>query len=951
MDKSNLDASKSYEIPWKTKPYFFKDDKNASSPQDFESYKFKDGDSLLTIAGTLSRPWKEYTWQELAAFNWGTSTLADVNYYLDKCCGCKTATPDDKTYKLSATDAPGTVWLPKVRRAPSIRFRSPSKQDIGHVALDDESNQHINTLIIPPVYALHLELGDIDGLFDALPSPIGNEPWKLNGVQQRLQAIGCLYVPMGMTKARRDKAAEACWKYYKKVHTKPDPRNTNNQIVPSDDDLKVILVKEVRNNILSIVAGDHLTAKGEILRGGLPRSAADTGGSEECAMIRLPGGYRNCWPRAGEAKKAADYFRAPNATDADKKYDYNMYGDRFECEKAYYDDNPLLGKVPIVATVWRQRLDGKWEPAEGASVYFQLVDPTQPDKNPLRAPELRKIEMDYAKDWQRGELDYTTAPFTLVSPATWAQVKQAALEVIAEANAQERERIITRHAEAAFNWTHPINRNNMKRDIRSAVQYAQGHRPPYTIDNVGPKKFVDPLTTAPTSPDEAKKDPQRYNCSETYGGKRGLPVANNIFETGTARQGLHSTRDKDHADYGTLETATAVTPTGDDHKHAVKAVTNDKGHAGVIFAPARMGGDTYRIRAYVGPPTLDFAGTDPAGPVVETGTMTVWRNIRLCGFYRYKVPRSGAGALTVSNTVQGLFNNSPDSPVKSWAAAQGKVTNVAMDNPNFKKGVVRRLAHNKRMNGASFNANYRPIPVDYLSLVDVFRRAYCELILDVDDVTEITSGDYTKAVEAARDRARRSGEVTKAVDWDHILLNDPTSPWFLTVRSRKDYNDGKDDTKAPDDLDNADMPRAGVAILRHGMRGVGESFTRDGFAPGISLLHVQLLTNAHLVWQSSGMNYGGIGLANGFAVLVGAWTSEEAFPIEGVATHEGGHCLFHIHAPPNGPGHEVEAHQENPDTECMCVMSYRGSFGDYCGRCTMMLRGWHSKRKSAMAGV
>ena len=64
------------------------------------------------------------------------------------------------------------------------------------------------------------------------------------------------------------------------------------------------------------------------------------------------------------------------------------------------------------------------------------------------------------------------------------------------------------------------------------------------------------------------------------------------------------------------------------------AVTADaNGVARILFAPSRIGGDRYRLRAFVGPVTQDKtvaqlnAGVDD---VVETGTMVRWRSVRVC---------------------------------------------------------------------------------------------------------------------------------------------------------------------------------------------------------------------------------------------------------------------------------------------------------------------------------
>ena len=168
---------------WLQEPY------NKRPDQPYEKYACKPGDTLDTIAKTVSKPWRSLTWQDIAVFNWRNAAIREVNWYLQTHIGCTQESPDKKTYVFSNTDLNKFVWVPKLERRTPEKFRSPGKQDVGHVALDDDKNQHINTLIIRPVYSISLELGDVDALFDPI-DPVGNPglPQDSTGVQQRLQA-------------------------------------------------------------------------------------------------------------------------------------------------------------------------------------------------------------------------------------------------------------------------------------------------------------------------------------------------------------------------------------------------------------------------------------------------------------------------------------------------------------------------------------------------------------------------------------------------------------------------------------------------------------------------------------------------------------------------------------------------------------------------------------------
>ncbi|MBN1511534.1 MAG: hypothetical protein JXB13_05925, partial [Phycisphaerae bacterium] len=63
-----------------------------------------------------------------------------------------------------------------------------------------------------------------------------------------------------------------------------------------------------------------------------------------------------------------------------------------------------------------------------------------------------------------------------------------------------------------------------------------------------------------------------------------------------------------------------------------------------------------------------------------------------------------------------------------------------------------------------------------------------------------------------------------------------------------------------------------------------------------------------------------------------------------LALHELGHCLFHLHAPPN-PSDTPDSRKIHDTTgDGYCVMTYLPCEGDFCGRCALTLRGWKDIR-------
>lgn len=137
-----------------------------------------------------------------------------------------------------------------------------------------------------------------------------------------------------------------------------------------------------------------------------------------------------------------------------------------------------------------------------------------------------------------------------------------------------------------------------------------------------PKKYLADLVESFEADDPS--DPQAGNAHFMLGGKRGLVPGNvseplfsaieNVF-CGTAAQR-----------FGGLPKAGSG---GVARDHQVCLETDASGLVHLTMAPSRVGGDAYRLRAYVGPPTRDHTGTDPHVAKDETGTLVRWRTLRV----------------------------------------------------------------------------------------------------------------------------------------------------------------------------------------------------------------------------------------------------------------------------------------------------------------------------------
>ncbi|MFH1748441.1 MAG: hypothetical protein ABIG44_15515 [Planctomycetota bacterium] len=75
---------------------------------DIEEHKVHTGETLESLAASA-----EMTWQELALFNWDTSSPAKINEHLYDDIGCTKKTADGYNYVFDDTDHPGIVYIPR----------------------------------------------------------------------------------------------------------------------------------------------------------------------------------------------------------------------------------------------------------------------------------------------------------------------------------------------------------------------------------------------------------------------------------------------------------------------------------------------------------------------------------------------------------------------------------------------------------------------------------------------------------------------------------------------------------------------------------------------------------------------------------------------------------------------------------------------------------------------
>jgi hypothetical protein len=726
--------------------------------------------------------------------------------------------------------------------------------DVGHVAPDFEDRRHFNTLVVRPQYRITLRIGEIEDLFPDLPNTDA-------GRMARLQVLGLFYFPL---KHKRTPAAlpVALDHFAKKILSNASAAQVDAAILGA-----------LRTRVIS---GAGAPPAFDPTGGGtaaLPIAAA-TGATPAAAnfgKIRFPGGYTYLNDSSG-----LDLNR-------DAKYAFNIEADRFNAESRYYQDNPVLGKIPLIAKVEKREGDSDtFQPAQDVMVYFQLLPPY----DPLPA------------------FDATVAP-----------------------SAQ-------------------INRPPLRTTTVG---------PPVVAANAGPAKLTNSEEARHPAP---ANDPQLNNCHSDRGGKRGKgnindgsDVAGVIFET-ASRKGFNAANASRPLPHTPFPVAEKVAPSGVRDAHAVRALTNSDGEAGVIFTPSRTGGDRYRLRAYIGLPSLPDDGTGPEAVRVDTGTLVVWRTIRISRYLQQAAGAPDASLLAeVSGAPYNLANLTAYQQQASIADAAGNVVGFA---------------------NADFSAMGTP-GASYDGVVRQFARAFCETELDASPFPEpVTAADWqaalTQAIADGNKLAKRTGT---RFDLNLLFCQQPATPInsanafsHLPMHTAEAYN-----ALLPAGSPKRMALRAsGGAVAAHRdqvrnlfwdvmIEGIQRYFSRDGVLPGLTVIQAavgctwQLLPAAVGVENNSGLgeNYRAGSLWFGAATFPATPQPPGAsFPYDCTSNfcHEMGHLLYREHAPGQDPGNPAgggpNAARHDRLADSVCVMSYKTCEGQYCAKCLFAFRGWHS---------
>jgi len=647
------------------------------------------------------------------------------------------------------------------------------------------------------------------------------------------------------------------------------------------------------------------------------------------AKIRLP---TNASPFYSQAELMARFPTGDENSPQQLPYSrFQLGSDRCAVEKAFFDDNAAMGKIPIrVRVKVRPKNSGiTWDnasPAPNAAVYVTLLKP-DPVPQGVQSPEAVAGGKSLWRD--------VAAPPLAQVPADWVKANVARFQMSGGAQAD--------------------------------------------------------------------------NVHVTHGGLRG--AAGQPWFCSTRAQG-----------FVPLPAAAFA-----NDANAVQLFTDDQGEVDFVFQPSRIGGDAYKLRAYVGPPTLLTDKDNPGEHSVITGTMVRWRTVRVSRHYvmntgalpGYLAPLSNLACEhkgTTGAVCTDCLESAGDLVPLDFAAqiapklAQGyhelvlepnaqATSSVAATRGDMLNFLDEMLADYPDINGKVNDKD--TVPVSKRNMVEVLnsnRTSFdCTLETLTPDLTALTvrptgggvdsavlrydpntngfvdtgkipgtTGTLVNGVVVVTFLAPQQGNFQVAyfadnyLDFDALLV-DPTpatSPFLINLNFPPVYNQrhaqGYLDMPIPGNAApiGLSMPSAYAFLCSRktgGNKGAVPfvanyllpALTRGvdangGYYPGLVVVQATRLSTYDAIWDP-GPNQEGKAVGQG-VFLFGGSKDPNAGRSSAIALHEISHAMLLTHAPTTlSPPGGIKPERHDPND--VCVMSYNDSDGDHCGKCIAALRG------------
>jgi hypothetical protein len=387
--------------------------------------------------------------------------------------------------------------------------------------------------------------------------------------------------------------------------------------------------------------------------------------------------------------------------------------------------------------------------------------------------------------------------------------------------------------------------------------------------------------------------------------------------------------------------------------------TNEEGEAGVIFMPSRCSGDRYRLRAAIGPTTQMFGPEDLLCTKVETGTLVLWRNLRISQFVRQ--PTNALAAQIDTDWKDAAYNRGTQ--LMQWSFG---LWSVDATTNTFKAYVGMAPVEMGALGNATTYDGFEPN----------FARAFCEIFYDEPAARaprDLTNAEFTDAMTRAIDAAKK-GRVAKGmtqnIDWAKLFYRDvpavnaANALAQMPMRTPKAYNAMVSASRRVP-VNGGTGPTAqhptaafstvmGEVIDEYAASGWIQAVAKYGHLPGVTMFDGARFAT----WIANSFFSGAGGVAMEYRSFY-AWIGANNWPARNTMTraadgvndytavvaHEFAHCHYRSHGTgKDGTGHEgpgARAHSHDPLTDTICLMSYKSSEAQLCGKCLLALRGFN----------
>jgi len=887
--------------------------------------------------------------------------------------------------------------MPKDPGANLGSSRLPTKkEDIGHVRPSVKDPKGINTLVIRPTYRISLQLGEIENLF---PWPIDSYP----GRAARLQVLGMFYFPLnhrcaagsdtdpvsGLTRkpdvpkakmAENREGYKVAWDYFLQKFCGVDKADLNKDA--SDRKGEAELKKRLKEWIVQQMNKTANGGPGGHLPKAAPLDDKEEPKADEAeghfAKIRLPGG----WPSL--SKNELGEYTADQTISG-----MFFYDSRYEHEWNCYKANPVLGLIPLVATVEKcDPASDEWKPVENVTVHFQFHKPYDlPAYDTARKP-----------NEQLNRPVLVGSSFSVTHPDPPNYVSGVGQEYFTELWEKYQE-----------NKDTPLTNN--------------AH-----VDCGGKRIAGNPQNGSDVAAAGRSADDQRQKSLFWLGAYAGFTKKHDAPPAG-----FHNFKVNADGAKGGVLAAREITPEPkwfkeaeavDDakHPHCVKVKTNVEGKAGVIFLPSRSAGDRYRFRVYLASDGNGFKsdGKDAKAVRVETGTFVTWRHLRLSRVVQLGGANDGmrtaapgklmAHQYHLSVGTAGLAANAAgisDDHVTDYVKMFGMLNDTTaawVGLPAFNLDTVTTGALNAPYDGMSAS----------------FARGFCELETDPGAIGGFTDDEYKVSAKQGFDDSLQYQKVIttdpdiQSLRLDVLFWRTKVTPEQLNnitddlskqqgfacpMRSRKGYDNEAttrwgDAAKMDWALGGSDAlwKKVGNLVTGYYLQGFARHNSMNGFLPGMVviqgagcysgepeqqiILYGIAIVNANACYATRG--------AAAFRNQIGKTVDNDKLDRTNVdrqtlmcgfmklVIHEMGHGLFRVHAPGlqgTAPAsgvlmqrHDCYGHLTTETLDGSggpmgeprygnCLMSYRNTDGLFCSRCLFELRGWNIHGKMTTKGI